>query len=124
MTLKYPFASPLTSITTENQEKSPPLSLIRALQQEGQGTIRTALLEEGLHEELGWRDALLVDIPVGDLILTTLACTAGAIDTFHPTARNLTQDAQLRIALCLHLTRTSNRGLCAHTLPCTPAGGR
>src|SRR6266850_7644365 len=122
--LEYPFASPLTSITTENQEKSPPLSLIRALQQEGQGTIRTALLEEGLHEELGRRDALLVDVPVGDLILTTLACTAGAIDTFHPTARNLTQDAQLRIALRLPLMHTSNQERCVVTSLCTPVGGR
>src|SRR6266850_4327938 len=122
--LGYPFALPLTSITTENQEKSPLLSPIRALLQKGQGTIRTALLEEGLHGGLERRDALLVDVPAEDQILTILVCTAGAIDTPHPTARNLMQDAQLRIASCLPLTRTSNQGLYARILLCIRAEDR
>src|SRR6267142_2567355 len=118
MMLEYPFALLLTSTMTGNREKSRLPSLIRALPLREQGTIQTAL------GGVGCRDALLVDAPAGDRTLTTLACTAPATDTLHSSARNLTQDVQLRIALCLRLMCTSNRELCAVTSLCTLAGGR
>src|SRR6266850_1261918 len=107
MMLEYPFALLLTSTTTENQEKSPLPSLIHALLLKGQGTTRTALLGEEHHGGVGRRNALLVDTPAGDRTLTTPACTAAATNTLHSSARNLIQDAQVKIALCLCLTRTS-----------------
>src|SRR6267142_5181944 len=80
---------------------------------------------EGAHREgVGDRDVLPGDAIPGILTLITPACIAGATDIHLPSARNLTQDVQLRIALCLHHMRISNRGLCAHTLPCTPAEDR
>src|SRR6267142_5657385 len=124
MPLEYPFALLLTSTMIGNQEKSPLPSLIRALLLKGQGTTRTALRGEGLHGGVGRHDVLLVDAPVGDRTLTIPACIAGATDTLHSNACNLTQDVQLRIASCLRLTCTSNQELCVLTSLCTPVGDR
>src|SRR6266850_4480311 len=96
----------------ENKARSP-LHCLTLASRLGMHTTTSIVQLEGAHREgVGDHNVLPGDVIPGLLTLITPACIAGATDIHLLSAHNLTQDAQLRIALCLCLTHTSNRGLC------------